>query len=165
VIAIGLATAIHGTMAGRASSDAKTSLAYASLSQVGVVFVEIGLGWKAIAIAHILGHAAVRTLQFLRAPSMLHDYHLMHSRMGGEVSPTGQHLEDLIPRSWQLWLYRWSLDRGHFDTVLDRWVIHPLMQLSRLQARIEAIGTGRPLRRREELPASIHRVASEGSNR
>ena len=45
VIAIGIATAIHGTIVGRASADAKTSLAYASLTQVGVVFVEIGIGW------------------------------------------------------------------------------------------------------------------------
>ncbi len=87
VIATGAITAIHGTIAGRASADAKTSLAYASLTQVGVVFVEIGMGWKWIAVAHILGHATVRTLQFLRSPSMLHDYHTMHSAMGGELLP------------------------------------------------------------------------------
>ena len=57
VIAIGVATAVHGTIVGRASADAKTSLAYASLTQVGVVFVEIGFGWTSIAVAHILGHA------------------------------------------------------------------------------------------------------------
>ena len=85
VIAVGLATAIYGTMSGRASADAKTSLAFASLTQVGVVFVEIGIGLKWIAVAHILGHATVRTLQFLRAPSMLHDYHQMHSAIGGET--------------------------------------------------------------------------------
>ena len=90
VIVIGVVTAIHGTIVGRASADAKTSLAYASLTQVGVVFVEIGIGWKWIAVAHILGHATVRTLQFLRAPSMLHDYHQMHSAIGGEISPTGK---------------------------------------------------------------------------
>ena len=86
VIVIGVATAIYGTIAGRASADAKTSLAFASLTQVGVVFIEIGLGWKSIAVAHVLGHALVRTLQFLRAPSMLHDYHHMHSAIGGEIS-------------------------------------------------------------------------------
>ena len=34
----------------------------------------------------------------------------------------------------ELWLYRWALDRGHLDTILDRWFIHPLLQLSRLFA-------------------------------
>src|SRR5689334_7983844 len=68
VIAIGVITAVHGTIVGRASADAKTSLSFASLTQVGIVFVEIGFGWTSIAVAHILGHAFVRTLQFLRAP-------------------------------------------------------------------------------------------------
>jgi NADH-quinone oxidoreductase subunit L len=142
VIATGLATAIHGTMAGRASADAKTSLAYASLTQVGVVFVEIGIGWKWIAVAHVVGHATVRTLQFLRAPSMLHDYHKMHSAVGGEVSRTGQHLEAFFPDRMQLWLYRWSLDRGHLDTILDRYAIEPLTRLAALFAKLDTIGRG-----------------------
>jgi NAD(P)H-quinone oxidoreductase subunit 5 len=142
VAAIGVATAIHGTMSGRASADAKTSLAYASLTQVGVVFVEIALGWRAIAVIHILGHATVRTLQFLRSPSMLHDYHMMHSAIGGELSPTGKYLESLFPERAQVWLYRWSLDRGHLDNILDRFAIHPLMRLSKFFARLDSLGTG-----------------------
>jgi len=140
VIATGVATAIHGTMAGRASADAKTSLAYASLTQVGVVFVEIGLGWTTVATVHILGHAMVRTLQFLRAPSMLHDYHKMHSAMGGEVAPTGKHLEAMFPERARLWLYRWSLDRGNLDTILDRFAIGPLMGISRGLGRVDGVG-------------------------
>ena len=142
VAAIGVATAIHGTMSGRASADAKTSLAYASLTQVGVVFVEIALGWTTVAVIHILGHATVRTLQFLRSPSMLHDYHMMHSAIGGELSPTGKYLESLFPERAQLWLYRWSLDRGHLDNILDRFAIHPLMRLSAFFARLDNLGSG-----------------------
>jgi NADH:ubiquinone oxidoreductase subunit 5 (subunit L)/multisubunit Na+/H+ antiporter MnhA subunit len=145
VLAAGAITAIHGTIVGRASSDAKTSLAYSSLTQVGVVFIEIGLGWTSIAIAHILGHAMVRTLQFLRAPSMLHDYHAMHSASGGEVPPTGQHLEDLFPRSMQLWLYRWALDRGHLDAILERALVHPLMRLSRIFVKLDRAGLRTPV--------------------
>jgi NAD(P)H-quinone oxidoreductase subunit 5 len=147
VIVIGSVTAIHGTIVGRASADAKTSLAYASLTQVGVVFVEIGLGWTWIAVAHILGHATVRTLQFLRAPSMLHDYHQMHSAIGGELSPTGTHLEELFPERIQLWLYRWALDRGHLDTILDRFLVHPLIRLSNLFAKLDKIGLRQSMRR------------------
>ncbi len=143
VMATGVATAIHGTIVGRASADAKTSLAYASLTQVGVVFVEIGLGWKWIAVTHILGHATVRTLQFLRTPSMLHDYHRMHSAVGGELAQTGKHLEETFPEHVQWWLYRWALDRGHLDTILDRGVIHPLMQLSRMFAKLDGLGLHR----------------------
>lgn len=141
VILIGAATALHGTIVGRASADAKTSLAYATLTQVGLVFIEIGLGWRWIAVAHILGHATLRTLQFLRAPSMLHDYHQMHSAMGGEISSTGKQIEELLPERFQLWLYRWAFDRGHLDTILDRWVIAPLLQASTYLGKLDRTGT------------------------
>jgi NAD(P)H-quinone oxidoreductase subunit 5 len=159
VIVIGLLTAVQGTIAGRASADAKTSLAYASLTQVGVVFVEIGMGWKWIAVAHIVGHAMVRTLQFLRAPSMLHDYHKMHSAAGGDLSPTGRHLEDLFPQRMQLWLYRWALDRGHLDTMLDRYAIDPLMRLSKLFARLD--GMGKAALSIQSSPGSIQSSAGQ----
>jgi NAD(P)H-quinone oxidoreductase subunit 5 len=139
VIATGLATAIYGTIAGRASADVKTSLAFASLAQVGVIFVEIGFGWKSVAIAHALGHCVVRTLQFLRAPSMLHDYRRMHSASGGELGR--ERVEDLLPDRVRLWLYRWALDRGHLDTIPDRWFIQPLYEISRLFTRLDGIGT------------------------
>ena len=162
VIAIGVATAIHGTITGRASSDAKTSLAYASLTQVGVVFVEIGLGWKFIAVVHILGHATVRTLQFLRAPSMLHDYHQMHSAIGGEPSPTGKFLEDVFPERVQLWLYRWALDRGHLDTILERLVVQPLMRLSGMFARLDRLGLNAPTSLPEEAAIPLRSTAGLG---
>ena len=165
VILIGLATAIHGTIIGRASADAKTSLAYASLAQVGIVFVEIGMGWKWIAITHIVGHAVVRTLQFLRAPSMLHDYHQMHSAIGGELAAaTGGQMEDLLPEGVRLWLYRWALDRGHLDTILDRWLIQPLTQLSRLFARLDSIGLTAAARRSGETAILIRRPGGSGDN-
>lgn len=161
VILIGVLTALHGTIVGRASADAKTSLAYASLAQVGVIFVEIGLGWKWIAVAHILGHATVRTLQFLRAPSMLHDFHQMHSAIGDEVADNDQRLEELLPEPAQLWLYRWAMDRGHLDTILDRFVIHPLMRLSSLFARLDDLGLEHPVKRREKILFSTRSPASE----
>src|SRR5579872_4051928 len=148
VIVVGATTAIHGTIVGRATADAKTSLAYATLTQVGIVFIEIGLGWKWLAVAHILGNATVRTMQYLRAPSMLHDYHQMHSAVGGELSPTGKQIEAMLPEKVQLWLYRWALDRGHLDTMIERWVIAPLSQVSTYLSRDDrrrrpSIGTGR----------------------
>ena len=162
VILIGLTTAIHGAIVGRASADAKTSLAYATLAQVGIVFVEIGLGWKWIAVAHILGNATVRTMQFLRAPSMLHDYHQMHSAFGGEFSGGRKQAEELLPERVQLWLYRWAFDRGHLDTILDRWVIDPLAQVSAYFARIDRIEMPwTTIRPRDVAPISLRGTAGQ----
>jgi NAD(P)H-quinone oxidoreductase subunit 5 len=164
VVVVGMATAIYGTLSGRASADAKTSLAFASLTQVGVVFMEIGIGLKWIAVMHILGHATVRTLQFLRAPSMLHDYHQMRSAIGRELSQSGTRPEELFPERLQLWLYRWALDRGHLDTILDRFVIHPLERLSRLFGRLDHMGLP-PSSGRSPAPVSEYRAARQESIR
>ena len=163
VVLIGVATAIQGTIVGRASADAKTSLAYASLTQVGIVFVEIGIGWTSIAVAHIVGHATVRTMQFLRAPSMLHDYHQMHAAVGGEISPSGRYLEGLLPEGVQLWLYRWAFDRGHLDTILDRWIVHPLLEVSKVFAKLDHIGLPRR-RRPNEVAILVPGPARQGGD-
>lgn len=165
VILIGLATAIHGTIVGRASADAKTSLAYATLTQVGLVFIEIGFGWKWLAVVHILGNATVRTMQFLRAPSMLHDYHQMHAAIGGEISPTGKQLEELLPERIQLWLYRWAFDRGHLDTILDRCVIDPLLQISTYLAKHDHVGlSSTRIQPGHAVPISLHGPAKQGND-
>ncbi|MBL8176604.1 MAG: hypothetical protein JNK48_18150 [Bryobacterales bacterium] len=139
VVLIGALTAIHGTMVGRACADAKTYLSYASLTQLGIIFVEIGLGLQWLAVIHVVGHAATRTLQFLRAPSMLHDFHQIHSAAGGHLAATGAHYETLFPAALRDWLYRLAIDRGHHDTVLERFVLAPLGRLSQALHSLERI--------------------------
>ncbi len=118
VVAVGALTAIHGAMVGNVQTDIKSSLAYASMTQVGLIFVEIGFGLRYFALAHIIGHATLRSLQILRSPSLLHDHHHLEQQLGGHAPPTGRVLERLIPRPVQAWLYRLSLERGYFDTLL-----------------------------------------------
>jgi muramidase (phage lysozyme) len=86
---------------------------------------------------------------------MLHDYHQMHSAAGGELAPTGRHLQEFFPERFQLWLYRWALDRGHLDTILDRFVADPLMRLSRIFAKLDGIAFGEITKRREEPAISL----------
>ena len=130
VVVIGATSAIYGTLAGRTCSDVKAGLAFSALSQLGLIFVEIGLGWSTLALVHILGHATVRTLQFLRAPSMLHDYHQLQSAAGGALPQTGGQFEAWLPPGWRLWLYRFSMDRGHLDSLVDRGFANPLHAVS-----------------------------------
>jgi NADH:ubiquinone oxidoreductase subunit 5 (subunit L)/multisubunit Na+/H+ antiporter MnhA subunit len=137
VIFIGLTTAFLGTLIHRTSADAKTSLAYAAQTQIGLIFAEIGLGWTTLAVMHLVGHAMLRTLQFLRAPSMLRDYHRVHAAAGGKLSPTGSHYESLLPFSVQIWLYRWALGRGFYDSIVERWVMAPVLTLARWLAFFE----------------------------
>ncbi len=143
VIFIGLTTAALGTLVHRTCADAKTSLAYASQTQLGLIFAEIGMGWTTLAILHVVGHALVRTLQFLRAPSMLHDYHRVHAAAGGHLEPTGEHYESLLPKQTQIVLYRIALGRGFYDAVVDRFIIAPVVAFARFLGVFEFRG-GKP---------------------
>lgn len=130
-VAVGILTALMATAAYRVATDAKTSLAFASMTQLGIIFAEIGMGFPRLALLHIVGHAVVRTLQLLRAPSTLHDYHRMHAAAGGDLGPTDTILA-AMPTGLRLWLYRFGLERGFFDATLDRLVVLPVMRIARL---------------------------------
>ncbi len=128
VITVGALTALHATFVGRTQSDIKSALAYASMTQVGLIYVEIGLGLRYLAVAHIVGHAAIRTLQILRSPSLLHDHHHLEQAMGRQLPRTGGHLERLVPSALQPWLYRVALERGGFDALLQDRVVAPALR-------------------------------------
>lgn len=74
IVSVGFISAIYGSLLSQVQSDIKSSLAYASLSQVGIMFIEIGFGFNQIAILHCLGHAILRTYQILKSASVIHEY-------------------------------------------------------------------------------------------
>ncbi|QQR89451.1 MAG: NADH/ubiquinone/plastoquinone (complex I) [Myxococcales bacterium] len=123
IIGIGGLTAIQGTLIGRAQTDIKSSLAYASMAQIGIIYVEIGLGLNLLALIHIVGHAAFRSLQILRSPNRIADYHNLERTIGGPIPETGLHLKKRVPWLVQHWLYRQALDRGYFNVFLKEYVV------------------------------------------
>ena len=138
VIFIGTTTAVLSTLVHRTCADAKTSLAYAAQTQVGLIFAEIGMGWTQLAMLHLCSHALLRTLQFLRTPSMLRDHHRIHEASGGDRSPTGEHYGYILPRSMRIWLYRLAVGRGFYDAIVDRFVLPPVCWFARTLAALEA---------------------------
>ncbi|OHB74725.1 MAG: hypothetical protein A2Z34_06955 [Planctomycetes bacterium RBG_16_59_8] len=137
VFAVGLVTALYSTFAGRVQTDIKSALAYASLTQVGIIVAEIGLGLRLLPLIHICGHACMRTLQFLRAPSLLHDLHRVENAMGRHLPRTGLHLERLLPSGIRTRLYRGALERGYLDALLRDWVARPFLAVAELFNRLE----------------------------
>lgn len=127
VVALGLATAAFASFAGRVQTDIKCALSFASLTQVGIVFVEIGCGLRYVALVHILGHASLRTLQFLRAPSLLHDYHTLENALGRHLGHGAGPWERWVPPRLRPWLYRLALERGYLDAWMSAWIVRPLL--------------------------------------
>jgi NADH:ubiquinone oxidoreductase subunit 5 (subunit L)/multisubunit Na+/H+ antiporter MnhA subunit len=118
VVTLGAVTAFHATMVGRVQTDVKSSLGYASVAQVGVMWVWIGLGLSSLATVHLVGHAVLRTWQLLRAPSLLHDRHQLVQRLGTDLTPTGRIWDRITPASFRRWSYRIALERWYLD---DMW--------------------------------------------
>jgi NADH:ubiquinone oxidoreductase subunit 5 (subunit L)/multisubunit Na+/H+ antiporter MnhA subunit len=131
VVALGLSTSAFAYLAGRVQTDIKSALAFASLTQVGIIIAEIGLGFRYLALLHLLGHACLRTLQFLRAPSLLHDHHQLENAIGSRPREEGVMWEQRLPIKVQHWLYRFSLERGYLDSILEKWVARPFVALFR----------------------------------
>jgi NAD(P)H-quinone oxidoreductase subunit 5 len=137
VVALGLATAVLGAIAGRVQTDVKTALAYASLTQVGLITAEIGLGLRYIPLIHMIGHACLRTLQLLRTPSLLHDYHTLENAIGGHLRHEPGLAERWLPGRSRLALYRVGFQRGQLDEALDRFVARPFLGAFRWCDRME----------------------------
>lgn len=77
VAVIGLITCIFAAIIGLRQNDIKKVLAYSTVSQLGLMFVALGMGAYASAIFHVTTHAFFKALLFLAAGSVIHG-------MGGE---------------------------------------------------------------------------------
>ncbi len=131
VIVLGLVSAVMGTLASRVQNDVKNALAFASLTQVGIITVEIGCGLRYIALIHMIGHACLRTLQLLRAPSLLKDYQSLENAIGERLSTGPTFWERQVPEAQRSWLYRFSLERGYLDGFLNEYIVRPFVRLFR----------------------------------
>lgn len=148
IIVVGLATAIFGTFAGTVQTDIKSALSFASMSQVGLIFAEIGCGFQYVALVHILGHGCLRTLQFLRAPTLLHDYRSMEDAIGGRLPQFSVAWLRRAPEKSRVWYYRVALERGYMDAYLQDYVVRPFLSALRkcdqLERRWTCFLSGKP---------------------
>jgi NADH-quinone oxidoreductase subunit L len=95
VVCVGAITAFFAATVGLVQNDIKRVIAYSTCSQLGYMFVALGLGFYSAAIFHLFTHAFFKALLFLGSGSVIHavsDEQDMR-KMGG--------LRKLIP-----WTYR-----------------------------------------------------------
>ncbi|MEO8763143.1 MAG: NADH-quinone oxidoreductase subunit L [Ginsengibacter sp.] len=81
VAIIGLATAILAALIALKQNDIKKVLAYSTVSQLGYMFLGLGVGAYTGAVFHVMTHAFFKALLFLGAGSVIH-------AMGGEQDIT-----------------------------------------------------------------------------
>ncbi|MGX5820515.1 NADH-quinone oxidoreductase subunit L [Chitinophaga lutea] len=77
ITVIGLATALLAASIALKQNDIKKVLAYSTVSQLGYMFIALGVGAYTAAVFHVMTHAFFKALLFLGSGSVIH-------AMGGE---------------------------------------------------------------------------------
>ncbi|WP_229071801.1 NADH-quinone oxidoreductase subunit L [Actinoplanes sp. DH11] len=77
VVSVGALTLLIGCVIGAAKDDIKRVLAWSTVSQIGYMFLGVGLGGGAyaLAIVHLLAHGFFKANMFLGAGSVMHGMH------------------------------------------------------------------------------------------
>lgn len=71
VIGTGIITYVVSTISSRVQPSIKGQIAYSVTAQVGLMFIEVALGWHTLVLIHFTSHALLRSYQLLVSPSVV----------------------------------------------------------------------------------------------
>lgn len=121
ILIIGLLTSLLATFTARVQSSIKTQIAYSSAAQIGLMFMEVALGWYWLAMVHFVSHAFLRSYQLLVSPSVLS--YRIHDQFFNFVQPYPQGYRSFWDKI-KLTVYLLSIKEFN----LDRWMYLYLWQ-------------------------------------
>ncbi len=116
--ATGFSTALYSVIVGLTQTDVKSSQAFATSGQLGLMFLECGLGFWQLASWHLCAHAVVRAYLLLTAPSFMQN---VRDNPIKPVSPVFSRLR---------WAYVASLQRFWLDQITDWALVKPILRLA-----------------------------------
>jgi len=119
---VGFITAIIATGIARVQSSAKAQIAYGSAAQIGLIFIELALGWTNIALFHFAGNAFLRTYQLLVSPSTVS--YLIREQFF-DFKTNARTMESYLPRRLSSTLYVLGMKEFYLDGMLYRFFWQP----------------------------------------
>lgn len=108
IIVLGAITAVVATLIARVQPTVKTQIAYSSAAQIGLMFIEVALGYHWLVLLHFTGNAFLRTYQLLVSPSVLN--YLVHHQYFHYVLPKQKVISKLKASFYMLSVKEWNLD-------------------------------------------------------
>lgn len=129
IAALGLATSLIATFIARVQSSAKSQIAYASIAQIGLIFIEVACGFEMLALFHFAGNAFLRTYQLLVSPSVV--TYLIREQFYNFV-PRPSTPEDTFPKRLQYSLWILSMKEWNLDIFIHRIYWQPLKKAGKL---------------------------------
>jgi NADH-quinone oxidoreductase subunit L len=123
IAVIGLTTAIITTGIARVQSSVKSQIAYASIAQIGLIFIEVAAGFGNLALFHFAGNAFLRTYQLLVSPSVVS--YLIREQFYN-FTPQERTIEDSFPTKIKNTLYILCIKEWNLDSIMYRFMWNPL---------------------------------------
>jgi NADH-quinone oxidoreductase subunit L len=120
---MGLTTSMAASVMARVQSSVKSQVAYSSISQIGIIFIEIALGFETLALIHFAGNAFLRTYQLLVSPSVVS--YLIRDQFYN-FKPREKAIEDSYPKKIEYTLYILALKEFNLEGFLNMVLWKPL---------------------------------------
>lgn len=127
IIVIGALTTLTASLTARVQSSIKSQIAYSSIAQIGLIFIEIALGLEWLALFHFAGNAFLRSYQLLISPSIV-SYKLRNQLYN--FKPIARTIEDSFPKKIEYTLYMLAQKEWNLDRLMNFLAWHPLRKLA-----------------------------------
>jgi NADH-quinone oxidoreductase subunit L len=135
IAALGLVTAIVASSIARVQSSAKTQIAYASITQIGIMFIELAAGLQWLVLLHFVSNASLRTYQLLISPSVVS--YLVHDQFFYFVPPL-QKIKKTFLGKLRATFYVLGIKEWNMNTAVSHYVWKPLKSIGRIVAFLDS---------------------------
>lgn len=125
---LGLSTSIIAILTARVQSSVKSQIAYSSIAQVGLIFMEAAAGFEILALVHFTGNAFLRTYQLLVSPSVARYQIRAHFH---PLAPRTRTIEANLSGKLALTVYMLSLKEWNLDSIMYRYLWNPMKWVGR----------------------------------
>lgn len=134
IAVLGLVTAIVASSITRVQSSIKTQIAYASITQIGIMFVELALGLHWLVLLHFVSNASLRTYQLLISPSIVS--YLVHDQFFYFIPPP-QRIKSTLLGRLRATVYILSVKEWNMNTAVSHYLWKPLKSIGRACAFLD----------------------------
>jgi NADH:ubiquinone oxidoreductase subunit 5 (subunit L)/multisubunit Na+/H+ antiporter MnhA subunit len=137
VFSIGFLTVLVASVSEKTQSNIKGQIAYASISQVGFMFMELSVGLESLVLLHFMGNAFLRCYQLLVSPSIVTHLLRVEGSVDGDFKITSAEnlhflpltIRDTLPDVLQNTLYVFALQEGNLERLVKAILWDPLKRL------------------------------------
>ncbi len=137
VLSIGVLTVLIASLSEKVQSNIKGQVAYASITQVGFMFIELALGLETLVLLHFASNAFFRCYQLLVSPSIVahllrvegavdSDFYI-YDKAKTQFLPVS--IRDALPDVLQNTLYVFALQEGQLELLVRKVLWDPLKKL------------------------------------